>query len=183
MAYIKTDIKDLWVIEPTVFEDERGYFFESFNEKLFEKETGNAIHFVQDNQSKSNKGVLRGLHYQTGKHSQAKLVRVLQGSVQDIAVDLRLGSATYGKHFSITLSAENKKQFFVPRGFAHGFLVLEDNTIFAYKCDSFYDKESEGGIIYNDPTIAIKWKLSKESFLLSEKDQVLPSIENCRKIS
>lgn len=178
MTFIKTEIKDVWIIEPKVFEDDRGYFFESFNEKIFKNETSTDIHFVQDNQSKSNKGVLRGLHYQTKEHSQAKLVRVLQGSVQDVAVDIRPNSPTYGKHISVILSAENKKQFFVPRGFAHGFLVLEDNTIFAYKCDNFYNKESEGGIIFNDQALNINWKLDTSDFFLSDKDKILPTFGN-----
>ena len=182
MTFTKTEIKDLWVIEPRIFADDRGYFYESHNETYFKRETGLDVHFVQDNQSKSNKGVLRGLHYQTAKHSQAKLVRVLQGSVQDVAVDLRKDSPTYGKCFSVVLSAENHKQLFVPRGFAHGFLVLEDNTIFAYKCDNFYNKESEGGIIYNDKSINIQWALSSNEFILSEKDVLLPSIEKSKNI-
>lgn len=180
MAFIKTEIEDVWVIEPNIFKDDRGYFYESFNAETFNKETGLNINFVQDNQSKSNKGVLRGMHYQTGEHAQAKLVRVLQGSVQDVAVDLRKNSPTFGKHFSIILTAENHKQLFVPRGFAHGFLVLEDNTIFAYKCDNFYNKASEGGLIYNDETTAIKWELDADEFILSEKDEILPALDNCR---
>lgn len=181
MAFTQTDIKDLWVIEPRVFEDDRGYFFESFNENTFQKETGILTHFVQDNQSKSNKGVLRGMHYQTGEHAQAKLVRVLKGSVQDVVVDLRKGSVTFGQHYSIILTAENKKQLFVPRGFAHGFLVLEDDTIFAYKCDNFYNKVSEGGLIYNDKSIGIKWELNEDEYVLSEKDEILPEIDNARR--
>ena len=182
MSFIKTEIEDVWVIEPKIFKDDRGYFYESFNAETFNKETGLNINFVQDNQSKSNKGVLRGMHYQTGEHAQAKLVRVLQGSVQDVAVDLRKNSPTFGKHFSIILTAENHKQLFVPRGFAHGFLVLEDNTIFAYKCDNFYNKESEGGLIYNDESIAINWELETEDFILSEKDIELPNLENAKRI-
>ncbi|MGB1019247.1 MAG: dTDP-4-dehydrorhamnose 3,5-epimerase [Chitinophagales bacterium] len=182
MSFIKTEIEDVWVIEPNIFKDDRGYFYESFNAETFNKETGLNINFVQDNQSKSNKGVLRGMHYQTGEHAQAKLVRVLQGSVQDVAVDLRKDSPTFGKHFSIILTAENHKQLFVPRGFAHGFLVLEDETIFAYKCDNFYNKESEGGLIYNDETIAINWELETEDFILSEKDIELPNLENAKRI-
>lgn len=182
MAFIKTKIPDVWVIEPRLFEDDRGYFYESFNAETFNKETNLNVNFVQDNQSKSNKGVLRGMHYQTGAHVQAKLVRVLQGSVQDVAVDLRKNSPTFGKHFSIILSGENHKQLFVPRGFAHGFLVLEDDTIFAYKCDNFYHKESEGGLIYNDETIGIKWELDAKEFVLSEKDEILPNLEEARRI-
>lgn len=181
MAFIPTEIKDVWVIEPKIFEDERGYFYESFNADQFNKETGLNVNFVQDNQSKSNKGVLRGLHYQVGEHAQAKLVRVLQGSVQDIAVDLRKNSPTFGQYFSIILSGENHKQLFVPRGFAHGFLVLEDDTIFAYKCDNFFNKESEGGMIYNDETINIKWELSQDEYVLSEKDTILPNLETARR--
>lgn len=182
MSFIKKEIEDVWVIEPKIFKDDRGYFYESFNAETFNKETGLNINFVQDNQSKSNKGVLRGMHYQTGEHAQAKLVRVLQGSVQDVAVDLRKDSPTFGKHFSIVLTAENHKQLFVPRGFAHGFLVLEDETIFAYKCDNFYNKESEGGLIYNDESIAINWELETEDFILSEKDIELPNLENAKRI-
>lgn len=181
MAFIPTEIKDVWVIEPKIFEDDRGYFYESFNADQFNNETGLNVNFVQDNQSKSNKGVLRGLHYQVGEHAQAKLVRVLQGSVQDIAVDLRKNSPTFGKYFSIILSGENHKQLFVPRGFAHGFLVLEDNTIFAYKCDNFYNKESEGGMIYNDETINVKWELAQSDYILSEKDTILPNLETARR--
>ncbi|MCB0540112.1 MAG: dTDP-4-dehydrorhamnose 3,5-epimerase, partial [Bacteroidetes bacterium] len=136
MKFIETPIKDLWIIEPTVFEDSRGYFFESFNKRTFKKGTGLNIDFVQDNQSKSEYGVLRGMHWQEGEHAQAKLVSVLEGAVQDIAVDLRPNSPTYGQYYSIILSAENKTQFFVPRGFAHGFLVLSETAVFSYKCDN-----------------------------------------------
>lgn len=181
MGFTQTSIKDVWVLEPKVFADARGYFFESFNEHSFQKETGLSTHFVQDNQSKSDKGVLRGLHYQTGIHAQAKLVRVLKGSVLDVAVDLRKDSQTYGEHFSIMLTEQNKKQLFVPRGFAHGFLVLEDDTIFAYKCDNFYNKDSEGGIVFNDKDLAINWKLEDTEFKLSEKDVLLPIFKNHRK--
>lgn len=180
MPFIKTNIEDVWVVEPRIFEDDRGYFYESFNAQTFNKETGLNVNFVQDNQSKSNKGVLRGMHYQVGEHAQAKLVRVLKGSVQDVIVDLRKNSKTYGQHFSIVLTAENHKQLFVPRGFAHGFLVLEDNTIFAYKCDNFYNKEAEGGLIYNDSKTNIEWLLDSQEFVLSDKDIILPSIDECR---
>ena len=155
---------------------------ESFNEVRFEKETGQRVHFVQDNQSYSTKGVLRGLHYQTGEYAQAKLVRVLDGEVLDIAVDIRPDSATYGQYEAIVLSGENKKQFFVPRGFAHGFLVLSDTATFFYKCDNFYNKESEGGIIYNDSSLNIDWQLPSEDLIISEKDKVLPTLDNARKI-
>lgn len=182
MKFTPTKIKDVWILEPTIFEDSRGYFYESYNKELFNQSTGLNVEFVQDNQSKSDKGVLRGLHYQTGKHAQAKLVRVLQGAVQDIAVDLRENSPTYGQYVSVVLSGENHKQLFVPRGFAHGFLVLEDNTIFSYKCDNFYNKASEGGIIYNDKTIAIDWQLDKSEFQLSAKDEILPTLNLAKKI-
>jgi dTDP-4-dehydrorhamnose 3,5-epimerase len=155
---------------------------ESFNEKAFQKGIGEAVHFVQDNQSFSTKGVLRGLHYQTGEHAQAKLVRVLSGEVLDIAVDIRPESSTFGQYVSVVLSAENNKQFFIPRGFAHGFLVLSETATFFYKCDNFYNKESEGGILYNDPTIQIDWQFPKEKMLISEKDILLPTIENAKKV-
>ena len=155
---------------------------ESFNEVRFEKETGQRVHFVQDNQSYSTKGVLRGLHYQTGEYAQAKLVRVLDGEVLDIAVDIRPDSATYGQYEAIVLSGENKKQFFVPRGFAHGFLVLSDTATFFYKCDNFYNKESEGGIIFNDKHLNIDWGMPGNELIISEKDKVLPSFENARPV-
>lgn len=180
MTAIKTKLDGCFIIEPTVFKDDRGYFMESFNERRFEKETGINVHFVQDNQSFSAKGVLRGLHYQTGEHMQAKLVSVLQGEVLDVAVDIRPGSKTYGQHFSVVLSGENKKQFFIPRGFAHGFLVLSDTASFFYKCDNFYNKESEGGIIFNDKTLSIDWGMPEKDLIISEKDKVLPSFENSR---
>lgn len=178
MSFTSTDIKDLWIIEPRVFEDDRGYFFESFNKKTFNEATGLSVEFVQDNESKSERGVLRGMHFQKGEHAQAKLVRVLEGKVQDIVVDLRKGSPTYGEHFSIILSGENRKQLFVPRGFAHGFVVLSETAIFSYKCDRFYNKESEGGIRYNCPNLNLPWKLSASELKLSEKDLVLPCFEN-----
>lgn len=160
-----------------MFNDERGYFFESFNQKVFEKETGLTVNFVQDNQSKSSKGVLRGLHFQVGDAAQAKLVRVIQGSVLDVAVDIRPNSQTFGKHFKIVLDAISHQQLFVPRGFAHGFLVLEDDTVFSYKCDNFYNKEAERGIIYNDEKLAIDWTMPEKEFLLSEKDKIHPTLE------
>ena len=177
-----TPIKDLLIINPSVYNDERGYFLESYNEKTFQNGIGNQVQFVQDNQSFSSKGVLRGLHYQTGEHAQAKLVRVLQGEVLDVAVDVRPNSKTYGEHFSILLSAENQKQFFIPRGFAHGFLVLSATATFFYKCDNFYNKESEGGLIYNDPSLNIDWKFPKEELIISDKDLILPNLENAKKI-
>lgn len=176
MKCIHTEIKDCVIIKPTVFEDNRGYFFESFNEQKFNQLTGLNIHFVQDNQAKSNRGILRGLHFQKGEHAQAKLVRVLQGKVIDVAVDLRKDSPTYLQHVAVELSAENNLQLFVPRGFAHGYSVLEDNTIFFYKCDNFYNKESEGGLFYADPKLNINWQLNEDEVILSEKDKLLMNV-------
>ena len=169
--FTTTPIEGLLIFEPRVFGDERGYFYESFNKSTF-AEAGVKDNFVQDNQSKSTYGVLRGLHYQTGEHAQSKLVRVLEGKVLDVAVDIRPGSPTYGQHYSIELSAENQLQFYVPRGFAHGFLVLSDTATFFYKCDNFYNKASEGGIAYDDPTLNIDWKIPQKDLVLSEKDMV-----------
>lgn len=182
MNFISTPISGCFIIEPKVITDERGYFLESFNEKTFQNGVGQEVHFVQDNQSFSTKGVLRGLHYQTGNHAQAKLVRVLSGEVLDVAVDIRPDSPTFGQHVSVLLSAENQKQFFVPRGFAHGFLVLSETATFFYKCDNFYNKESEGGIIYNDVSLNIDWQFSTEKLLISEKDMHLPTLENAKKV-
>lgn len=181
MNFIPTNALGCFIIEPQIIYDERGYFMESFNEKKIQAGIGQDINFVQDNQSFSTKGVLRGLHYQTGEHAQAKLVRVLEGAVLDIAVDIRPGSATYGETVSILLSAENKKQLFIPRGFAHGFVVLSDTATFFYKCDNFYNKESEGGILYNDPEINIDWQFQEQELIVSEKDQVLPTLKNAKK--
>lgn len=171
-----------FIIEPKIIKDERGYFMESFNEKTFQEKTGFQTHFVQDNQSFSTKGVLRGLHYQTGIHAQAKLVRVLSGEVLDVAVDIRPESETFGQYDSVVLSAENQKQFFIPRGFAHGFVVLSETATFFYKCDNFYNKESEGGIIYNDPSINIDWQFAIGDMIVSEKDRHLPNIGEAKKI-
>jgi dTDP-4-dehydrorhamnose 3,5-epimerase len=171
-----------FILEPKVLRDERGYFMESFNEKTFSEKTGFEVHFVQDNQSFSSKGVLRGLHYQSGAHAQAKLVRVLKGEVLDVAVDIRPDSETYGQYDSVVLSGENQKQFFVPRGFAHGFLVLSETAVFFYKCDNFYNKDSEGGIIFNDPAINIDWQFPVEDLLISEKDRHLPVLEQAKKV-
>lgn len=182
MNFIPTKLEGCFVIEPKIFNDERGYFLESFNEKTFQNGVGHRVQFVQDNQSFSSKGVLRGLHYQTGVHAQAKLVRVLQGEVLDVVVDARPESKTFGEHVSVLLSAENQKQFFVPRGFAHGFLVLSDTATFFYKCDNFYNKESEGGIIYNDTSLNIDWKFPKEALIISDKDLILPTFEKAKKI-
>jgi dTDP-4-dehydrorhamnose 3,5-epimerase len=154
---------------------------ESFNENQFQEGIGQEIHFVQDNQSFSSKGVLRGLHYQTGEHAQAKLVRVLSGEVLDVAVDIRPDSETFGQYVSIVLSAENQKQFYIPRGFAHGFLVLSETATFFYKCDNFYNKESEGGIIFNDPVLNIDWQFEETELIISDKDKKQPSLENAKK--
>ena len=167
MNITKTDIQGLIIIEPQIFKDSRGAFFESWNEKKF-KQLGINEDFVQDNQSVSSKGVLRGLHFQNPPYAQAKLVRVLKGSVLDIAVDLRKNSPTYGKHFSVILSEQNNKSFFIPKGFAHGFLSLEDNTVFNYKCSDYYNKESEGSLLWNDEDLKIDWQIDNP--LVSEKD-------------
>ena len=173
-----TQLKDCFIISPKIFRDDRGYFFESFNKHMFQKETGIQVDFVQDNQSKSSKGVLRGLHFQTQPFEQAKLVSVICGSVLDVCVDLRRKSQTFGKHFSIVLDDVEKKQLFIPKGFAHGFLVLENDTIFSYKCDNYYHKDSERGIIYNDKTLNIDWNTNEEDLILSDKDVVLPTFES-----
>lgn len=170
-----TPLKDCFVLTPTIFTDERGTFYETYNEVLFEKVTGKKVNFVQDNQSTSSHGVLRGLHYQIGEMAQAKLVRAVQGRILDIVVDLRKDSETFGKHFSIVLDDVIQQQLFVPRGFAHGFITLSPTSKFAYKCDNFYDKASERGIIYNDATLQLDWHLSEDKFIISEKDIILPS--------
>ena len=175
MKILETPLKDCYVIEPTVFEDERGYFYEKFNEKQFEEFTTLNGHFVQDNISKSSYGVLRGLHLQKGEHAQAKLVSCLEGKVLDVAVDLRPDSPTFGKWYSIELTAENKLQLYVPRGFGHGFSVLSKTAVFSYKCDNFYNKESEGGVLWNDSDLNIDWQLPKNDVILSEKDMVMPA--------
>lgn len=180
MNFIATKLEGCYIIEPKIIKDDRGYFMESFNENTFQKGIGQTIHFVQDNQSFSSKGVLRGLHYQVGEHSQAKLVRVLSGKVLDVAVDIRPNSKTFGEHVSVLLTADNQTQFFVPRGFAHGFLVLSDTATFFYKCDNFYNKESEGGIIYNDKTLNIDWGFSESQLIISEKDKVQPTLKLAR---
>lgn len=182
MNFIPTKLEGCFIIEPKIILDERGYFMESFNEKTFQKGVGQEVHFVQDNQSYSSKGVLRGLHYQTGVHAQAKLLRVLQGEVLDVAVDLRSNSPTYGQYESVILSGENQRQFFVPRGFAHGFLVTSNTAVFFYKCDNFYNKESEGGVIYNDKTINIDWGFPAENLIISEKDRIQPALENAKAV-
>ena len=173
MKVTETFLQGCFVIEPKIFGDTRGCFFEAFNQKLFKEKTGLDIDFVQDNQSVSQKGVLRGLHMQKGVFSQAKLVRVIKGKVLDVTVDVRKDSHTYGKYFSIELSEENNKQLFVPRGFLHGFITLENNTIFSYKCDNYYNKESEDGIMYSDKDLNIDWKLEDREIILSDKDKEL----------
>ena len=172
-----TPLKDCFIIHDTVHGDARGYFIETFNEKDFKAASGLDISFVQDNQSKSSKGVLRGLHFQLGEAAQAKLVRVLQGKVLDVAVDVRPNSKTFGQHVAVELTEDNETQLFVPRGFAHGFVVLSDTATFFYKCDNYYNKLSEGGIIYNDPMLDINWQLTEESLILSEKDLRLQSLK------
>jgi dTDP-4-dehydrorhamnose 3,5-epimerase len=182
LKFIETKLKGCFVLEPKIIKDERGYFMESFNEKTFQEGVGQKVTFVQDNQSFSTKGVLRGMHYQCGEHAQAKLVRVLDGEVLDVAVDLRPGSLTYGQYEAVVLSAENQTQFFVPRGFAHGFLVLSQTATFFYKCDNFYNKESEGGLIYNDETVNIDWNFPLQKLIISNKDKVLPNLQNAKKV-
>ncbi len=171
-----TKIKDCYIIHDSVFEDPRGYFFESFNKEKFTKETGLDVSFVQDNQSRSTYGVLRGLHFQRGKWAQAKLVRVIQGRVLDVVVDLRKESPTFGEYVSIELSEDSRTQFFVPRGLAHGFVVLSEHCVFFYKCDNYYNKQSEGGLLYNDPYLKIDWKIGSEHIVLSDKDKTNPTL-------
>ncbi|MBS1580095.1 MAG: dTDP-4-dehydrorhamnose 3,5-epimerase [Bacteroidetes bacterium] len=180
MKVEETKLKGCFIIYDTVFKDDRGYFFESFNQQKFENLIGTKINFIQDNQSKSTKGVLRGLHYQLGQHAQAKLVRVLKGKVLDVAVDIRVDSPTFGEYVAVELSDDNFTQFFVPRGFAHGFKVLSDDAIFFYKCDNFYNKASEGGIIYNDSFININWGNAVTENILSERDKILPTLNEVK---
>ena len=180
MKIKETKLVGCFILEPTIFEDNRGYFFESFNQITFIKSIGRDVNFVQDNESFSSKGVLRGLHYQIGEHAQSKLVRVIRGKVLDVAVDIRKNSPTFGEHVSIELSEKNKKQLFVPRGFAHGFIVLSETAIFSYKCDNYYNKASEGGIIYNDNDLNIDWVLNESEFLVSEKDVELPILKEAK---
>lgn len=175
MKITTTPIDGLLVIEPQIFKDSRGYFFESYNQDKM-KEAGIAFSFVQDNQSLSQKGAVRGLHFQAAPFEQGKLVRVVAGAVRDVVVDIRKNSPTYGQHFSIDLSAENQLMFWIPPGFAHGFETLENNTIFLYKCTNMYDKKSEGGLLWNDPAIGIQWQTSDA--IVSEKDQILPLLKD-----
>ena len=170
MKVIKTSISDVVILEPRVFGDERGYFFESFSQREFNEQVAE-VTFVQDNESKSSYGVVRGLHYQLPPYTQAKLVRVVEGEVLDVVVDLRKNSATFGKHVAVVLSGENKRQFFIPKGFAHGFAVLSPQAIFQYKCDNFYTPQSEGAIAWDDPYLAIDWRIPVDAVLLSEKDK------------
>ena len=179
MPFIKTDFPGLQVFTPAIFEDKRGYFFESYNQKLFFDE-GIEINFVQDNQAGSSFGVVRGLHYQLEPHAQTKLIRVLSGNILDVVVDIRKNSPTYGKAYTIELSAQNKRQLLVPKGFAHGYSVISETAEVFYKCDAFYHKENEGGIAWNDPALNINWQVPPESVRVSEKDSSHPSVESCR---
>jgi len=174
MQFIRTHIEDVIIIEPQMHGDERGYFVETFRQDKLETFLGFKVNFIQDNESKSSKGVLRGLHYQLAPAAQTKLVRVIQGSVLDVAVDIRKGSLTYGQYVAVELTAENKKQLFVPRGFAHGFVVLEENTVFAYKVDNYYSPENDRGIAFCDPALNIDWEINPDNLKLSEKDKVQP---------
>ncbi len=178
MPFIKTDFPGLLVFEPAVFEDSRGYFFESYNEKVFQQE-GISSHWVQDNQSSSTYGVIRGLHYQLPPYAQSKLVRVLRGKILDVVVDIRKGSPTFGKSYSKVLSAKNKRQLLIPKGFAHGFSVLSEKAEVLYKCDEFYNKQSEAGIFYNDPELNIDWHIPAEYAVVSDKDRILPVFAEC----
>ena len=170
MEYIETEIAGVYILEPKVFQDQRGYFFESYRQEDFDEHVGKTL-FVQDNESKSCRGVLRGLHYQKGEYSQAKLVRVIKGCVLDVAVDLRKSSPTFGKYVMVELSEENKRQLFIPRGFAHGFLVVSDEAVFTYKVDNVYAPQAEAGIAYDDPDIGISWPIDSNEVIVSEKDR------------
>ena len=175
MEVIKTEIEGVVIIEPRIFKDDRGYFYESFSQREFEEKVCRTT-FVQDNQSKSSYGVLRGLHFQKPPYCQSKLVRCIKGTVLDVAVDIRKGSPTFGKYVAVELTEDNHRQFFVPRGFAHGFAVLSDEAVFQYKCDNFYNKDSEGSVAWNDPELAIDWRIPAEKILLSEKDKLSKNI-------
>lgn len=177
MNVIRTEIEGLVILEPRVFEDRRGYFFESFSEREFAEAVG-PVHFVQDNESKSSYGVLRGLHFQKPPYAQAKLVRVVKGCVLDVAVDLRKGSPTYGKYEAVELSEKNRRQLFIPKGFAHGFCVLSDEVIFQYKCDNYYSPQSEGAVRWDDPDLSIDWRIPAEDVVLSEKDRAHPALKD-----
>lgn len=177
MNVIKTDIEEVVIIEPVLFGDHRGYFMESFSERDFNSQV-REVKFVQDNESKSCYGVLRGLHFQKPPHAQSKLVRVVKGAVLDVAVDIRKGSPTFGRHVAVELTEDNHRQLFIPRGFAHGFVVLSDEVVFQYKCDNFYSPESEGAISWDDPDLGIDWKVPADKIILSAKDQVHPCLKN-----
>ena len=179
MRILKTDIEGVYIIEPHLFEDERGYFFEAFSERKFAELTGIETRFVQDNESRSAKGVVRGLHFQLPPHAQSKLVRVVRGKILDIAVDIRRGSPTFGHYVAVELSEHNHRQLFIPRGFAHGFSTLEGDAIVEYKCDNYYAPASEGAIVWNDPALAIDWQLPTESVILSDKDLKNPALAEC----
>lgn len=179
MPFIQTDIPGLLIFDPTVFQDSRGYFFESYNENTF-LAAGIHIKFVQDNQAKSSYGVIRGLHFQLAPHAQTKLIRTLSGSILDVVVDIRLHSPTYGQVYTIELSAENKKQLLVPKGFAHGYSVISETAEVMYKCDAFYNKQSEGGLLYNDPKLNINWQIPLDKAIVSEKDLYHPGIDECK---
>ena len=180
MKVEETILKDCFIIRDNMYGDERGYFFESYNQQHFNQQTGLDITFVQDNQSKSKRGVLRGLHFQMGQFAQAKLIRVLQGRVLDVAVDVRPTSPTFGQHVAIELTAENNIQFFIPRGFAHGFIVLSEEAVFFYKCDNVYNKQSEGGIMYNDASLNIDWQVDASEIILSDKDKTNPLLSDIK---
>lgn len=175
---VQTEIPGVVIIEPKLFGDERGYFMETWSKKDF-NERVRPINFVQDNESKSCYGVLRGLHFQKGKKAQSKLVRVIKGRVLDVVVDIRIGSPTFGKHVMVELTEENHRQFFIPRGFAHGFVVLSEEALFQYKCDNLYDPQSEGAVLWNDPTLGIDWHIPEEDVILSSKDKYHPTLTNC----
>ena len=181
MNIIKTSIEGVVIIEPRLFKDERGYFFESFNQREFEEKICKTT-FVQDNESKSGYGVIRGLHYQKPPFAQSKLVRVIKGAVLDVAVDIRKGSSTFGQHVAVELTEENHRQFFIPRGFAHGFSVLSEEVIFQYKCDNFYSPQSEGALAWNDPDLGINWRIPANDVVLSEKDKAHPCLKDTEQL-
>jgi len=182
MKFIKADIPDIMIIEPIVFSDDRGYFEETYRKDKLEEALGYSIDFVQDNESKSSYGVLRGLHFQLPPFAQSKLVRVIKGQILDIAVDIRKGSPTFGKYVAVELSEENKRMVFIPRGFAHGFVVLSQEAIFSYKVDNYYSKENDSGIAYNDPALGIDWQIHADSLKLSEKDQTQQRLSDANKL-
>jgi dTDP-4-dehydrorhamnose 3,5-epimerase len=180
MKFSRTEIPDIIVCKPSIYNDARGYFIETFRKKSLEEFIGKAVNFCQDNESKSTRGVLRGLHYQLTPYAQSKLVRVIKGAVLDIAIDIRKDSSTFGNHIAIELNDENKFQLFIPKGFAHGYVVLSEEAIFSYKVDNYYNKASESGIIYNDKTLGIDWKLSEEHLIISEKDLIQPTLDKAQ---